>query len=161
VPPRSYYAGQQSMTKTTWIKIAGVSVALIAALRIVGFVIIHDGDGRTPEETIHLFLADVKKGEYAEAEKFWKPEELEKHKHFTWTERVDRNGVSQPSSEWHATPQSSAAFFRDNYLVDSYALKFEGIDKGYRWIYFTGMQNGRVKRSRFFVREIDGRWKLH
>ena len=149
------------MSKTTWIGIVGALVALIGALQVVRYVVIHDDVGRTPEETIHAFLAAVKKGDHVGAERFWKPEELEKHRHFTWTERVDGNGVSQPASEWHDIPQSPEVFFRENFLVDSYTLESEGIDKGYRWIYFTGMQDKRVRRNRFFVREIDGRWTLH
>jgi hypothetical protein len=125
-----------------------------------------DSMGRTPEETVHQFVAAVRKGDYREAEKFWDPKDLEEEdgRRFTWGKRGtywNAAGEMKFDWAWHETPISKKAYFRDGFLVDSYELEFEGISKGYRWIYFRGKQNELLKVHRFFVREVDGKWTLH
>jgi hypothetical protein len=129
-----------SMSKSVWAKRLSISLTLLAVLLTVRYFRLHDEFGDEPQDVVRMFVEAAKKGDYARAAKAWRNSDV----------RVIEKNYSQ----------SFEQFCIDRFQVDHYIIRSEGVDKGYRWYYYTGFKGKDEKVHRFFVREVDGRWCL-
>lgn len=65
-----------------------------------------------------------------------------------------------PPGEELRLRQLSAARYRDSVGPKTYSFSYGGIDKGYHRVHFEPKEGDDRRSVIFYVRKVDGRWRL-
>jgi len=130
------------MTKTAKLAISGFSLLLAMAggLFAVRRSVLHDVDGRQPQEVVRAFLDAVIREDFESANKLTRDAQL-----------------------IGSDPKLMSGFieFSRHYLrVKTYDISLLGMDKGAHVFFFRGNNDGQTKEYRIYTRKIDDRWRV-
>lgn len=130
------------MTKTAKLAISGflLLLAIAGSLFVVRRAVLHDVDGRQPQEVVRAFLDAVIRKDFESANKLTRDAQLI---------------ASDPKL------MSGFIEFSRHYLgVKTYDISLLGMDKGAHVFFFRGNNDGQTKEYRIYTRKIDDRWRV-
>ena len=117
-----------------------ISISLIFLCVFLAGCVERDAAGQLPTEIAAEFVKQVNAGDYTRAAGFWREND---------TDAVEIN--------FH---MSFKDFCVQNFSSDSFCVEYSHAEKGYAFVGFIGVKEGKEKRHTLALEIVNGHWKL-